>query len=333
MRYMTSLKPTIPGTYVNLLADVVSRWSVSAEDLFLGSGIEPKQIYEPIWYVDIDVGMQLIQRALLLTGEPGLGFHLGMQMTVTCHGLIGFAAMVSSNVRGALQVAQEFIALQSTVHKIRLEEQGELAYLYFEQSEAYQYDEVIQIALILGFAQMGKAVSGQELRGVADLPFAQPEYFDRFIHLIPGEVRFEQKCACMIFDKNILDIPLIMADLTTARLAREQCKRLLHGMAQNPDFKRLVLDLIYDEAQGFSSMPEVAEKLHISERSLQRKLTEEGVSFRDLVEDLRFKKALALLKNRSLTLKFIAEHLGYTDVTNFSRAFKRWTGKSPRRYY
>ena len=332
MRYLKSGKPTLPGTYINLLADVVSRWGVSVELLFAGSAIAPSQIYEPVWYIDVDAGMQLIARAIELTVEPGLGFHLGMQMTVTCHGLIGFSAMVAKDVRGALEVAQEFIALQSTIHKVRLEEQGDLAYLHFEQTETYPYDDIIQVTLLLGFAQMGKAVSGHELTGMADVQFARPDYFDRFVHLIPGELRFGQQRTCMIFDRKILDIPLIMADPMTARLAREQCKRQLHALFRSDDTRSLVLELLYDEALGFSSLAEVAEKLHMSERSLQRKLTDEGINFRMLVDDLRCKKAISLLKNKELTLEFIAEHLGYTDVTNFSRAFKRWTGVSPRRH-
>lgn len=332
MRNFDSAKSTFPGTYVNLLADVVSRWGISVEQLFAGTGIAPRQVYEPIWYIEMDKAMQLIARALQLTGEPGLGFHLGMQMTVTCHGLIGFSAMVANNVRGALEVAQEFIALQSTVHQVRLEEQGNLAYLHFEQTESSPYDSIIQVALLLGFAQMGKAVSGCALTGIADVQFARPDYFDRFVHLIPGELRFGQKRTCMIFERAILDIPLIMADPMTARLAREQCKRQLHDLFRSTDIKSLVLELLYDEAQGFSSLAQVATSLHMSERSLQRKLMDEGINFRLLVDDLRCKKAISLLKNKSMTLEFIAEHLGYTDVTNFSRAFKRWTGVSPRRH-
>lgn len=332
MRYSKLAKPTLPGTYVNLLVDVVSRWGVSVDELFAGTGIKPKQIDEPIWYVDVDSGMQLIERALQLTGEPGLGFHLGMQMTVTCHGLIGFAAMVARDVRGALEVAQEFMALQSTFHRIRLEEQGDLAYLYFEQDGVYRYDYIMQIALLMGFAQMGKAVCGQDLTGVADLEFERPDYFDRFAGLIPGELRFGQGRTCMIFKRAILDIPLIMADPTTARLAREQCKRQLRGLLSKGDFKALVVDLLYDEVQGFSTLAQVAASLHMSERSLQRKLSDEGINFRVLVDELRCQKAIRLLKKPNLTLAFIAGHLGYTDVTNFSRAFKRWTGVPPRRH-
>lgn len=286
-----------------------------------------------MWYVDAQTAQSIFERGVALTGEPGLGFYLGMQMTVTCHGLIGFAAMMASDVRGALEVAQEFIALQSSIHRVRLEEKDDFAYLHFEQTMAYPHDDIIQAALLLGFAQMGKAICGQELTGIAEVPFEQPAYFERFEHLIPGTLRFGQPRTCMVFKKDILDIPLLMSDPMSARLAREQCKRQLRELLRDSNLKSLVLDLLYDEALGFSSLPDVAAKMHLSERSLQRKLIDEGVNFRELVDELRCKKAVALLKNRNLTLEFISNHLGYAEVNNFSRAFKRWTGLSPRRYH
>jgi len=90
--------------------------------------------------------------------------------------------------------------------------------------------------------------------------------------------------------------------------------------------------LIYDEAMGISSLTDILQKAQISERSLQRKLESEGTSFRALVDKIRCEKAIQLLKNPNLSLEMIAEHLGYTNSKNFSRAFKRWTATSPRRF-
>ncbi len=83
---------------------------------------------------------------------------------------------------------------------------------------------------------------------------------------------------------------------------------------------------------GISPLSDILEKIGISERSLQRKLESEGTNFRELVDKIRCEKAIQLIKNPSLSLENIANHLGYTNTKNFSRAFKRWTGKSPRRY-
>ncbi|USP42109.1 AraC family transcriptional regulator [Acinetobacter sp. XS-4] len=327
-------KNTIPGAYIALIADVASRWEISKEDLLQGTGIQQEKLLEPLWHVDFNAAIQTLHRALTLTKEPSLafGFYLGMQMTVTCHGLIGFAALAAKNVHDALKIAQEFISLQSTIHKITLEIDNEYAYLNFNHNQSYLYIDVVHVALLLGFVQMGKAVSGHSLTGYADVEFERPEYFEDFEKLLPGKVNYKQPYTRLVFQKEILEIPLLTSDPITERLMREQCKAQLRNFLKKSDFTSLVQDLVYDEVMGISTITEVCKKLDISERTLQRKLLDEQTNFRDIVENVRCNKALGFLKNRSLSLNYIADHLGYTDVTNFSRAFKRWTGRTPRRY-
>jgi AraC-like DNA-binding protein len=84
--------------------------------------------------------------------------------------------------------------------------------------------------------------------------------------------------------------------------------------------------------QGYPDAAVVAMAAGVSVRSLQRKLTEEGVSYARLVDRVRFERAVTLLKQPDVRLIDIAAELGYTDAANFTRAFKRWTGASPREY-
>ncbi|GAC1378940.1 MAG: AraC family transcriptional regulator [Aquirhabdus sp.] len=325
--------PKILAIYVGLLVDVVERLNISAEELLEGSGIRPEQINDVLWYLDYDVFKKLYMRAMKLTNEPGLGFHLGMQMKVSCHGLVGFAAMIGKDVREALEVAQQFVGVLSNAFVVNVEVEKDSASLYFSEAfPEYSIGESGIMAIALGFALMGEAVTGKRLEGVAEFPFKRPDYFSRFEQLIPGTVRFEQPRTRLIFPSEYLDLPLIMADPITARMAREQCKRELNAITKNSSFSRLVGELAYDEALGFGTLEEVAEKLHMSPRTLQRQLAQEDKSFSSVIDELRQHKATAMLKKRELSLESIAEKLGYTDTTNFNRAFKRWTGTTPRKF-
>ncbi|ENX41875.1 AraC family transcriptional regulator [Acinetobacter sp. NIPH 2100] len=328
------LERTVPGTYIALMVDVVSRWDISADELLSDSGLTQEQLVQPLWRADAKIVMGILRRALELTQVPALefGFYLGMQMTITCHGLMGMAAMLAKDVKQALNIAQEFISLQSSIHTIKLDVVDEHAIILFEQTEAYYLDEVIQIALLLGFAQMGKNISGQALTGFADVQFSKPDYFDQFLPLIPGKVRFNRAATRLEFKKEILDLPLLHSDAIAERLAREECKSQLRKLLKQNSFNSTLQDLIYDEAMGISPLTEILKKVQMSERALQRKLESEGTNFRELVDKVRCEKAIQLLKNPNLSLENIASHLGYTNTKNFSRAFKRWTGTSPRRY-
>ena len=324
---------TVPGAYVGLLVDVVARWNVTVEQLLDDSDLAAGQLLDPSWQIDFDVYTHLLRRALALTGEPGLGFHLGLQMKVTCHGLIGFAAMIASDVRGALEVAQEFLPLQSSAVGLRLVVEGDMASLYVDQKWPDRaLCEAGALFVLLGFAQMGEAVTGRKLHGIGDFTFPRPDYFDRFEHLLPGTVRFSQPETRAVFPAGYLDLPLIMADPLTARLAREQCKRELNALAGRAGVAGLVRELIYDEALGFGTMDDVAVRLHVSVRTLQRQLAQEGSSFSAILDEQRRHHAIRLVRQHQASLESVAEKLGYSDVTNFSRAFRRWTGKTPARF-
>ena len=90
--------------------------------------------------------------------------------------------------------------------------------------------------------------------------------------------------------------------------------------------RRVVLGAI---AQGEPEVAAVARSLATSERSLQRRLQEEGTSFREVVDDARKQLAVGYLGDRRLAVSEVAYLLGYSEAGAFVRAFKRWTGKTP----
>ncbi len=333
MKAARSTSPTVPGTYACLLADVVARWDIPAARLLEGSRVSPENLLSPIWHLDYSEFKRLLKRAVALTGEPGLGFHIGLQMKISCHGLIGYAAMIARNVREALEIGQSFIQLQSSTLRMRLEEANGVAHLHVEEPmPGYPLGEIGTMFIMLGFVTMGEAITGRRLTGHADVSFARPAYFDRFEHLLPGTVSFGQPSHRLSFDPAYLDLPLVMADLVAARMAREQCKQALHTMAGSGSLISLVRELACDETMGFCRMDQVAERLHMSERTLQRQLACAGTSFSAILDELRHQRALLMLKRGEFGLDYIADQLGYTDTTNFSRAFKRWTGMAPSQF-
>jgi AraC-like DNA-binding protein len=92
------------------------------------------------------------------------------------------------------------------------------------------------------------------------------------------------------------------------------------------------IELLFTQAKsGLPSLAELSETLGIPERTMRRKLTEEGYKFQDLLNEARFDQAKTLL-NSDLNLNEIAEKLGYSEAGNFSHAFKRWSGVSPKAY-
>ncbi|MNN24763.1 HTH-type transcriptional regulator VirS [compost metagenome] len=146
-------------------------------------------------------------------------------------------------------------------------------------------------------------------------------------------VRFEQSSNALVWPAAMLDEPLVTADprLFQALLPglEEQRKR---RVADNDLSMRISLAIEADLQGGKVALEEVASQLCMSKRTLQRRLSELNVEFNELVEEVRQARALDLVRHSSLSLTEIAMRLGYYEASSFTRAFRRWTGLTPRDY-
>jgi AraC-like DNA-binding protein len=327
------MEPSLPAVHALHLAELLEGWGVPAARLFAGTGVTEETLSEPGTRVTLSVMGRLTERARRLSGEPGLGMHLGLKMRISAHGELGMAAMTASTVREALEVAVQFTPLRTTAIELRVHEQGDVAALVVEERASLEpVRDVFMFSLVIGIWQMGNALTGRELSGDADLTFEEPAYFHRFAHFTPGTVRFGRPVNQLVFPRSTLDLPLLMADPASQKVAREQCVRALEALGREGHLLTRVRALIPREGRGTRGMGEVAAQVGMSERTLKRRLAEHGTTFSRLVDEHRRDTAMLLLQAGELSVDAIAERAGYSDAANFTRAFRRWTGVSPRAY-
>src|ERR1700679_1452161 len=108
-------EPTIAAAHALHLSEVCARWGVSAEDLFAGTGLVADELTDPKARVTVPMLEQLAARA----GEPGIAFYLGLQVPVSAHGYVGFAAMASPTLGEALEVAVRFAPTRTDAIALR----------------------------------------------------------------------------------------------------------------------------------------------------------------------------------------------------------------------
>jgi AraC-like DNA-binding protein len=329
----SSTEDTVPGVHALHLVEFAARWGVTAADLLAGFRFTEASLADPATRVPIPVFERLIERARLRTGEPGLGFHLGLSMRISAYGHLGFAAMTAMTLGNALEVAARFGPTRSTAIALELETEGDRALVVVQENARFgSARDVIILALVVGIWQIGNALTGQSLRGGLDLAFPEPDYFARFANLAPGPVRFDQPRHQLVFDKSILDLPLVLSDPAAQRLAREQCERELEAIGPRAAVVAGVRPHLPREDGGFQALPRIAKSMHMSVRTLKRKLEADGTSYSELLEEQRRGKAMLLLRRDDLAIEEIADRLGYSDAANFTRAFKRWTGTTPKAF-
>jgi AraC-like DNA-binding protein len=309
--------------------EVVRIFGVTPDELLGPFGLGEPDFTEPLKRFPHSLYLAIIERARNLTAEPALGFFWGLQMRASVFGFLGYATMTAATLRDAIQLAIEFAPLGSTAEGMRLHVEGDVASLVLEEYADFgSVREVVTLARLTGLWRIAEAITGRSLGATADAAIPKPAYHSRFAHLVP-EVRFDQPTTRAVMSAQVLDFPLVTADPVALRLAAEQCKRELLALSAGGRMVRTVRDLLWKDDRSLRSPQEVAGAMHVSPRTLRRKLELHGSSLSSLIDDERRDRALLLLRAPDLSIAQVGERLGYRNVQNFERAFRRWTGTTP----
>jgi AraC-like DNA-binding protein len=325
---------TLPGVHGVHLAELVGRWGVSPDELLGPFELTVEALADPAARVSVPLIERIVARARALTGEPMLGVYLGLHMRISAHGFLGLAAMAASTLREALTLASQFAPTRTMAIGIRLEEQDDRAAIVFDEHCSFgSARDFVIFALIVGLDRIGTALTGQEFSdGEVEVAFSEPEYAARLVESFPrAQVRFSQVANRMVFDRRYLDLRISTADPDALRLSRDQCERELDRVGFRRSLATRVRALLGARDRDLPSLERAARELGTSVRTLKRKLADEGTSYSELVDHVQVGRAVSLVRS-GLAVDEIADRLGYSDAANFTRAFRRWTGKSPHAY-
>jgi AraC-like DNA-binding protein len=316
----------LPGAYLLDFVELTARWKVAPEAVLRGLPITAPALADPATRVPLLVCEAIVQRGIELTGEPALGVHLGMQMRVSSHGFLGFAAMTANTVREALDLATRYAQVRTSAIGLALHVEGDLASVAIEERTPLPpaLRELFVLALVIGIWQLGEKLTGRPLDGIGECAFAKPSY------PLPDRLLFDRPAHRLVFPSRELDLALTTADAAAKRLASEQLERELAALSEGALVTEIRAQLAREG--GPPTIEEVARALRVSPRTLKRRLAELGTTFSELRDDQRRQRALLLLDNRALSISDVATRLGYTELPNFTRAFRKWTGMTPAAY-
>jgi AraC-like DNA-binding protein len=323
---------TLPVAVVSQVVELLRRWRIPPAELLSAVSLQESVLENPLERLPVDVVVTLLERARTLTGEPGLGYYLGLQKRLSVYGYLGFAALSASSLGEALGLALRFAPLVSTAFSLSLTVEGDTAAVVVEENaDLGTARDILLISLMIGLRTIAAALTGQAQPGAAELAIPEPAYSVRFAHLTP-RWRFGQRFNRLLLKASVLDLPIATADPTGLRIARSLCERSLVELGIDTDLVRRVRELAPRRTGGFLSLGEMAARLGVSERTLRRRLAAQGLTFSALLERVRCDKAVLLLRSTDLSVQEIAETLDYADASTFVRAFHRWTGMPPSAY-
>lgn len=322
---------TVPGIYLRHLADHIGRLGVDVGRWLGRGGLRESQLEDPSFAVSLPVFERLILGALEVTREPALGLFVGERLVLGSHGILGFAAMSSGTVREAMELLVRFAELRLAALSIEAEvTETEVRVRFAELHPLGEIRRPLLEAALLSVKNILDAISRGQCRvGAVSFPFEAPAYASVARELFGCEVRWGAGWAGFTLPPQSLDVPLRMADAEAFREAARICQRELDTLRAKESTATRVQRLLLEGSGGFPSLQIMARRLHTTPRTLHRRLVAEGTSYRRLVEEVRRALAAEQMRSGRFTLEEIAYTLGYSDLANFRRAFKRWESMPP----
>ncbi|MGE8496080.1 MAG: AraC family transcriptional regulator [Pseudomonas sp.] len=324
----------VPVAYAVALLDLVEELGVPREQLFSGARLRPEILENPqgrLSFLDFN---QLTSCALLRCDEPALGLLLGQRLNVSTHGILGYAVLSSANLGKAIQFALKYYRVLGLTYDLEMVEQGDRVEL--RASESMPLGPLGRFAaegLLASLHTIARFLVGERLEGMA-VGFAHnaPAYAERYERLFGAPVAFGQPYHWLSMPSAYLERPMALANPATVQMCEQQCEALLSSLDVQDDLLTRVRRLLLARPGEFPDLDSAAGALHTSGRSLRRHLSTMGTSYQQVLDEVRRKLALQYLTTTHLPLYEIAYLLGFSDPSNFRRAFKKWTGKPPSEY-
>ncbi len=327
--------PIVPGVYTAELVQLMNEEGVGAREVLRGTGLTLSSLSSPGSLITHEQQVRAYANAEMHASEPGLGFRLGARVRVSRHGVFGHAMLCSPDVRQALRILTRYKAVRGFLLDFHLREQGDVASLSATDTRPLgKVHEVVLEEALAMFAQeflpeLGRSIV-RPLEVRADYP--RPPHHRMYERLFGCPVIFDAAVAEVRFSAASLDEPLELSNTEMARICEERCEVILDRLGVAGGFVHRVRGELLARPAEFPDLDEVAAAIHVSPRTLRRKLKEEGSSFREVLNDVRKSLALDYLENSRLAVEEVASMLGYEDAANFNRAFRKWVGQTPGRY-
>jgi len=321
----------ISSQYARLLTRELDNLGISGRDYLKNTGLGPNSVW-----LETELGLasflQLLRNARRLMGEDALTQALAKHHRIASLGMMGTAMMAAPRVRDGLQAMASFSVVHAGYIRFKVQAGARQTRIVLQFDEPLDdcldlHVEALFALLMDYFADM----LGYKPQDMAfEIAYPAAEKHARYMQFFGEQLRFEQASNAILFPSDWLNLRSPYGNPEIWALAR---RYLSDQLAQSPDhasnpFTGHLRATLLATQPPFPDIADVAQDLHLSVRTLNRRLQEENSSFRQLKNEATHEWAQRQL-TEGTTVEAIALELGYDNPANFRRAFREHTGHSP----
>jgi AraC-like DNA-binding protein len=321
----------IAPVYLIPLVAAVDRAGIDADALFFGLGLDVGDLSVPGFTVSPDEANTVVRRALHLLQMPSLGLTLGMNTRITERGAMALGLMAAATLGDAIALTVQYPGCAGYLLPVHVEHSKRLHLVVIEPGLGN--DDIAPFLVDIMFAgsvRMRRQVTESHYAPTSlDLVRPRPANAAVYEQFFACPIRFGCERNVLASDLAWLALALPMANTMAYRLSLQLLEREV-DRPRTASLLRLAVERAISRALTLDvTLAGLASSLNLSERSLRRRLAQEGLSFRSMLDEARKARVLALINREGRSLAHIALQTGFSDVRAFSRAVKRWTGHPP----
>lgn len=325
---------TVLSSLAVIVADTLDKYGLDGPALINSVGIDYQEACDPDTRIPYDQAHKMWEMAAEKSGDPCFGIEVAKHFNpALLHGL-GFSWMASSSLKDAFNRVIRFQKLINTGSNFQARVAGDQLMVTVELAiPGYQYPPACALSLLAGIVRLCRMTVGGKV-DPSMVTFTQHEPLESkcITDFFASPVAFDGASNSMSFNRTTIEQSLPGSNPKLARINDQIIIDYLGRYDQQSLLARAQSKIIEKLPSGRPSQAEVARSLNMSLRNFQRKLKQEGTSFRELVDTIRKDLAIEFISDQQRSIGAISYNLGFTEPANFTRSFKAWTGMSPKQY-
>jgi len=304
-------------------------------DAFLYSlDVDPKPVRSPDARIPIETYLRIQEEAALFVNDPCFGLHVGEYAEAGSWSILGYMLMNCRNVGEAFEKSVRYSRIIGNLIEVSIERKLNKSKLIFLTSP--HAPEMSRHCLDTAFSTticMMQNFTGVDMHPLeVTFTYAEPQSKSEYDRIFQCPILFGQKENSFTIDARVFNTPILMANPSLLQHFEKYAQEFLAELDRRNEHTGVVTKLILahldDEAL---SIEKVAKEMSISVRTLQKRLEDEGVIFSDLLREIRRKLAQKYLRE-NYSVEQITYLLGFSEPSAFRKAFKKWSGVTPREY-
>ena len=327
---------TTLASSVLLLVRAIDSYGVDSSDLFSQVGLDYSKLKDPLGRYPFEAVNNLWALASEVIDDPCFGLKVATFWHPTSYSALGYSWLASNSLEDAFMRSSRYARIVNTsaidIMEYRTTTDSYCIIIHNDRLKPPPVAPAVEysVAMILVMCRAAYGPGLDPLR--VSFQHKRPENADCFTDFFDAPVGFSQANNAVWLDPEVVTTPLATANPELVRISDQVVTDYLAHLDRSDLSMQVQSKLIERLPSGQVNEEMIASAINVSQRSLQRKLKEQGVSFTQLLEDTRRDLGLQYVRDPQRSFNEIAFLLGFAEPGNFTRAFKRWYGKSPSQY-